>query len=74
VITGLANRLCALEGAGRLEIEDAGIAAEQFYALVTYQADRMSLNGVSDIGLDCLMPGIKSSIAMFLSSYAPVRH
>ena len=73
VINGLAGRLQALADAGRLDIDDAEIAAEQFYALVTYQADRMSLNGVSDIGLDCLMPGIKSSIAMFLSSYAPAR-
>jgi AcrR family transcriptional regulator len=72
VMDALAERFRALMDAGKLQMDDPARAAEQFNALVTYQSDRMSLNGVSDIGLDCLVPGIRSSIAMFLGSYAPV--
>jgi AcrR family transcriptional regulator len=71
MMEAIAGRLASLAAAGKLDIADPVQAAEQFFALVTYQADRLTLNGVLDVAIADLEPGIRSSIAMFLSAYAP---
>ncbi len=71
MMVALAHRLEALVATGRLDIDDPATAADQFFALATYQAERLTLNGVSDVTIADLEPGLKSSIAMFLASYAP---
>jgi TetR/AcrR family transcriptional repressor of mexJK operon len=70
MMEALADRLRSLVEDGHLAIEDPLTAADQFFALTTYQADRMTLNGVSDISIADLEPGLKSAIAMFMASYA----
>ena len=67
----LARRLDALVAWGQLAIPDTVAASEQFFALTTFRADRLTLNGVTDIDLSSLEPEIRSAVAMFIASYAP---
>lgn len=69
IIEAIANRLRLLVEAGQLTIDDPITAAELFYALTIYQADRLSLNGVSDVDIDQLKPGIRTAVGMFITAY-----
>jgi TetR/AcrR family transcriptional regulator, mexJK operon transcriptional repressor len=71
MMNALAERLQELVESGRLAIDDPRTAADQFFALTTYQADRLTLNGVHNVSIADLETGVRSSIAMFLSAYAP---
>ncbi len=69
IIDAIAERLRLLGEDGRLTIDDPVTAAEQFYALTIYQADRLSLNGVSDVDIEQLLPGIRTAVGMFVAAY-----
>jgi AcrR family transcriptional regulator len=69
IIEAIADRLRLLAESGQLAIDDPVTAAEQFYALTIYQADRLSLNGVTGVDIKELAPGIRTAVGMFISAY-----
>ena len=69
IVEAIANRLQMLAEAGKLAIDDPVTAAEQFHALTIYQADRLSLNGVTDVDIEQLLPGIRTAVGMFIAAY-----
>lgn len=65
----LADRLAHMAEAGRLRVDDPMFAARQFYALTTWEADRISLRAVETYDAAFLERSQREGVRMFLNTY-----
>ncbi len=67
----LADRFARMTEAGRLRVDDPMFAARQFYALTTWEADRISLRAVETYDAEFLARSQREGVRMFLRTYGP---
>ncbi|WP_165922153.1 TetR/AcrR family transcriptional regulator [Pseudonocardia endophytica] len=68
----LADEFAALDRAGRLEVPDAGRAADQLISLLSHEANMRSLYGVRELGPDERRDIADRAADMVLRAYRPV--